>query len=242
MSRVKCDQRLVKQALFVLALAVAVPACGKHNQVDVLQHEATVAAKFYAPKVEALEARLNAIVKRGETITADSAPGVQDVGQRLKEARDLLVQLRGIVGPGPDGKSAVEKQAAEAAKNRRVVDLEKLVHDTHSALDRGLTVVNANLQSAEGWLAYYDRRALARAPGAAGAGGMNPAPSTTGTGGVPEVGAGSAAPAGGATPAGAVPAAGAAPAGAAPAPAAPGGAPAREGSAGAGTTTAPTPR
>ena len=236
----------MKQAsLFVLALALAVPACGKHNEVDVLQHEATAAAKFYAPKVTALEARLNAIVQRGETITAESAPGVQEVGARLKEARDLIIQLRGIVVAGPDGKSAVEKQAAEAAKNRRVGDLEKLVYDTHNALDRGLTVINADLAAAESWLAYYDRRALAVPPGAGAggpAGGMNPAPSATGQppsdGPAPE---GRAPVNAGPSPGGAPAGAPAAPAPAAPAaPAAPGGAAApRTGSAGAGTT-APT--
>ncbi len=227
----------MKQAsLFVLALALAVPACGKHNEVDVLQHEATAAARFYAPKVTALETRLNAIVQRGETITAESAPGVQEVGARLKEARDLIIQLRGIVVAGPDGKSAVEKQAAEAAKNRRIGDLEKLVYDTHHALDRGLTVINADLASAESWLAYYDRRALAMPPGAGAAGpagGMNPAPSATGQppSGAPTAEGRAPVNAGGGAPAAPAPT---------PAPAAPAGAgsPAA-GSAGAGTT-APT--
>lgn len=143
----------------VLALAVA-PACGKHNEVAVLQHEAVAAAKFYAPQLESLDARVQMIFKRGSTIPA-TTPGIDGVGARLTEARDLIIQLRGLVTPGADGKSAVEKQAAEAAKNRKPAELNKLVHDTHTALDRGITVINDDLQSVESWIAYYDNKALA---------------------------------------------------------------------------------
>ena len=150
----------MKQAtLLILALA-SVPACAKHNEVDVLHHEAVATAKFYAPRLDALDARVQAIFKRGSTIPA-STPGIDAVGQRLAEARDLIVQMRGLVAPGPDGKSSVEKQADAAAKDRRVVDLEKLEHDTHETLDRGITIINDDLGSVESWIAYFDRQALA---------------------------------------------------------------------------------
>src|SRR5690606_29338953 len=123
---------LVKKLLFALALATASAACGKPNTSNVLQHEVTAAAKFYAPQLDALDARVQAIFKRGSTIPA-STPGIDAVGARLTEARDMISQLRNIVAPAADGKSAVEKQAADAVKDGRHRDLEKLVHDTHTA-------------------------------------------------------------------------------------------------------------
>ncbi|HEY5927072.1 MAG TPA: hypothetical protein VIV11_35535, partial [Kofleriaceae bacterium] len=101
-------------------------------------------------------------------------PGIEDVGRRLQEARDRIVQLRGVVGAGPDGKSAVEKQAEAAAKDRNVANLTKLVHDTHGALDEGMTVINDNLAAVESWIANYDRKTLAmNTPAAPGAGQPN---------------------------------------------------------------------
>jgi hypothetical protein len=149
----------VKNAYLVLAL-LAAPACGKHNEIDVLVHEVTAIAKHSAPQLEALDKRVQAIFQRGATIPA-TTPGIEAVGTKLTEARDMIVNLRGQVSPSADGKSAIEKQAAEAAKNRRINDLTKLVHDTEASLERGMTVINADLQSVESWIAYYDRKALA---------------------------------------------------------------------------------
>lgn len=146
----------------VLALAVA-PACGKHNDVEVLQHEANAVAKYYAPIITSLEARVETIFKRGTTIPA-STPGIDAVGDRLKEARDMIGQLKSAVVPGADGKSAVEKQAAAAAKDRRVADLQKLVNETEHGLERGTTIIEDDLQSVESWIAYYDRQSLALPP------------------------------------------------------------------------------
>lgn len=159
----------MKNAYLVLAL-LAAPACGKHNETDVLVHEVTAIAKHSAPQLEALDKRVQAIFQRGATIPA-TTPGIEAVGTKLTEARDLIVNLRGQVSPAADGKSAVEKQAIDAAKNRRINDLTKLVHDTEASIERGITIINDDLQSVESWIAYYDRKALAT-----GGGGAPPAP------------------------------------------------------------------
>ncbi len=186
----------------VLALAVA-PACGKHNEVDVLHHEANAVAKYCAPLVTSLEARVESIFKRGTTIPA-STPGIDAVGSRLTEARDMIGQLKGAVVAGADGKSAVEKQAAAAAKDRRVSDLQKLVRETERACERGTTIIEDDLQSVESWIAYYDRDRLSLAipqpaqapapgqPAAPGAYGATApaAPTAAPTGGVPSGAAG----------------------------------------------------
>src|SRR6185369_5240157 len=115
------------------------------------REEAVELAKFYQPKVDELQQRVDAIFARGKSIPGN-LPGIEDVGRRLQEARDTLQKLRGVIGTSPaDPKSAVEKQADEAAKAGKVADLRKLVHDTEELIDTSLTVVNADLDSVEAW-------------------------------------------------------------------------------------------
>lgn len=194
----KCD---VKSLLpgFVLLATASLGACAKKNDVATLRHEAVSVAKFYAPKLDALDARVQSIFKRGSTIPAN-LPGIDAVGQKLTEARDMIIQLRGVVGPGADGKSAVEKQADAAAKDRKTEDLEKLTHDTELMLERGITVINDDLASVESWISQYDNKLLAMAPARAAA----PMPVTEGAPGTGQ-------------PPGAAPAPGGAPAQPAPA-------------------------
>jgi hypothetical protein len=151
--------------VYLLAVVLVLAACGKKNDVTVLHHEAVQLAKYYAPQLDVLEARVQAIFKRGSSIPGN-LPGIEDVGRRLQEARDTIVQLRGILGPGPDRKSAVEKQADAAAKDGKVADLQKLVHDTHIAIDRSLTIINDDLNAVEEWITNYDRKTLALAAAA----------------------------------------------------------------------------
>lgn len=183
----------------VLLATATVGACAKKNDVATLQHEAVTVAKYYAPKLDALDARVQSIFKRGATIPAN-LPGIDAVGAKLTAARDNLIQLRGIVAPGPDGKSAVEKQAKAAADGRKIDDLEKLLHDTETTLEHGVVMINDDLQSVEGWIALYDSKALAMAPAAPTAPPMNaPATSPSATGqppasGQPAPGAGQGVP------------------------------------------------
>jgi hypothetical protein len=165
---------------FVLLASVTAGACAKKNEVATLRHEAVAVAKYYSPKLDALDARVQSIFKRGATIPAN-LPGIDAVGAKLTAARDNLIQLRGIVSPGPDGKSAVEKQAQAAADGRKVEDLEKLIHDTETTLEHGVTMINDDLQSVEGWISLYDNKALSMtAPAAAPMNAPGTSPSATG--------------------------------------------------------------
>jgi hypothetical protein len=153
---------------YLLAVALAVtPACKKQNDAHILHHEAVTLVDYYQPKLEALDARVQAIFKKGTEIPGN-LPGIQDVGLRLQEARDTLIKLRDLIGvPQQAGdakvaqKSAVEAQAEAAAKANKVDELAKLVHDTEVTLDRGITVINANLDTVEAWIAQYERKTLA---------------------------------------------------------------------------------
>lgn len=153
----------MKAFLFVV---LAATACGKPNDAAILEYEAGTLVKYYQPKLERLDQRVQLIFKRGTTIPAN-LPGIDEVGKRLGEARDAIIQLRSIIGASTSEKSPVEKQAAALAKENKVEDLEKLVHDTETTLDRGMTVINDNLDAVESWIAQYDRAtAQAKAPAA----------------------------------------------------------------------------
>jgi hypothetical protein len=171
----------MKRILLIGLLA----ACGKPNDIDTLHHEASELSAYFQPRLDAADKRMKAIFDRGKTIPAN-LPGIEEVGKRLTEARDTVVQLRGIVGKGPDGKSAVEKQADLAAKDRKVDDLEKLVEDTELTLERGLRVVHDDLNAVESWIAQYDqepnRKAAPAAPAAPAEGNTTTPPTQNQTG------------------------------------------------------------
>lgn len=149
----------MKAYLLVVAVAV-LPACGKKNDVAVLEHEAATLAKYYEPKLVSLGDRVQLIFERGSKIPGN-LPGIADVGKRLQEARTTLDTLKGLVTPGLDNKSELEKKAEAAAKAGKVEELEKLVHDHETALASGVTVINDNLDTVEGWIAQYDAKTLA---------------------------------------------------------------------------------
>ncbi len=147
----------MKAYLLVVAVAV-LPACGKQNDVAVLEHEAASLATYYQPKVHSLDERLKDLLKRGEKI-----PGVEDVVMRAQEARTTINTLRGIVGD-PGQESPLAKQAESVAKEGKVEELERLVHDNETALSRGVLVVNSNLDTVEGWMDQYQTKTLAKMP------------------------------------------------------------------------------
>jgi hypothetical protein len=200
-----CDQRRVVMKAYLFVVALAVSACGKQNDAKLIQHEVVTLVKYYQPKLDALDARIQAIFKRGTTIPGN-LPGIEEVGRRLQEARDTLVQLRTAVAPGPDQKSAVEKQADTAAKENRISELQKLTHDLELQLDRGVTIINANLDTVEAWIAQYDSKTLAMVARGGEETGAPQTQSTPATG-QPPAATDPGAPAGGA----AAPTAGAAP-------------------------------
>jgi hypothetical protein len=141
--------------VFLLASLAALGACGKPNDIKTLHHEAEVVTQYYRPRLDSLDKRVQNIFKRGTTIPAN-LPGIEEVGKKLTEARDSIAQLRGIVGQ-TDKDSPVIKQADQAAKDRKIDDLEKLVFDTEKTMEEGTTVVQDDLYSVESWIALYDQ-------------------------------------------------------------------------------------
>lgn len=150
----------MKAFLLVVALAV-IPACGQGNDVATVQHEAVALTKYYRPQVEALEKRIGAIFDRGHKIPGN-LPGIQDVGRRLQEAREVLAKTR-LLLDGSKTQKSLDQEAEEAAKAGNVEALEKLVAESEEALVSGVTIVNDDLLASESWLKQYDRGMLAMA-------------------------------------------------------------------------------
>jgi hypothetical protein len=147
------------KAYLIIAL-LALAACGKTNDVPILEHEAATLSKYYQKQLDHLDGRIAEIMKRGTTIPADF-PGVKEVGTKLQEARDQVIRMRGMVAPGPNQKSAIENQAEAAAKAGRLADLQKLIHDSELTLDQGMNVVRTQLAAVESWIHNYDHKTLA---------------------------------------------------------------------------------
>jgi hypothetical protein len=188
---------------YLLIALLALAACGKQNDVPILQHEAATLAKYYQPKLDTIDARIQAIMKRGEARKPDGTPeipadfpGVKQVGLQLQEARDTAVKLRGIVGSAGQT-SPVEKRAEAAAKDGKVTELRKLIHDSEAMIADGITLINSDLDAVESWLYQFDAKTLAMiAPAMAEQPGQPETAGTPATGQPPAaVQQGSAAPA-----------------------------------------------
>jgi hypothetical protein len=143
----------------LVALASTLAACGKKNDIPILQHEATTLSKYYQPKIEALDKRLKAIMDRGNKIPGDF-PGIKPVVAQAQEALDEIIKMRGIVG-APGQKSAVEAQAEAVAKTGKTAELRRLIHDTEETLTNGITLIQTDLDAVETWMQHYDNKTLA---------------------------------------------------------------------------------
>jgi len=154
----------MKRYLFVVALAVS-PACGKHNDAQILQHQAEVLVKYYKPKLTTVATRIDRIMERGKQIPGD-APGVRDLGARLQEAHETYNKLKAELDPKENPSPVLEKAKA-AASERNIGKLEQLVAETEETIEHGLTVIDANLDTIEAWLYQYDAKTLAMATPAA---------------------------------------------------------------------------
>ena len=145
--------------LFVLA---SVAGCEKPNNVPALHDHAVAIARYYKPAVETLNTRGEDIVKRGGKL-GGAMTGGENASRAISMAGQQLAELRGLVMPGPDGKSQIEKQADAAAKDGKVAELDKLIGDSNEKLEVGTRVVTSELNVAETWLINAESRKAAMA-------------------------------------------------------------------------------
>jgi len=143
----------MKSLLLSIALLAA---CGKPNDVVARQAEVVALVRYYQPRIDALDRRLQAIFKRGQTIPAN-IPGVVEVGKRATEAKDAIKELQNNLVPGPDQKSELEKRAGELAKQNKLDELDKVIDEASENSEHLVTVANDDLYIVETWIAQYDR-------------------------------------------------------------------------------------
>jgi hypothetical protein len=145
--------------LFVLA---SVSGCEKPNNVPALHDEAVAIAHYYRPAVETLNSRGEDIVKRGGKL-GGAMTGGENASRAISMAGQQLAELRGLVMPGPDGKSQIEKEADAAAKEGKVAELDKLIGESTEKLEVGTRVITSELNTAENWLLAAEQRKAAMA-------------------------------------------------------------------------------
>jgi hypothetical protein len=145
--------------LFVLA---SVSGCEKPNNTPALHDEAVAIGHYYRPAVETLNARGEDIVKRGGKL-GGAMTGGENASRAISMAGQQLAELRGLVMPGPDGKSQIEKEADAAAKDGKIADLNKLIGESNEKLEVGTRVITSELNIAETWLITAESRKLAMA-------------------------------------------------------------------------------
>ena len=183
-----CDHPgvVMKPFTALLMTSLVLGACEKSNDITQLHEEAVSVAKYFGPRVDDLMKRRDSIFQMGRNVPGN-LPDVPDIVKLIGEAGDKINEMHGIASAGPDGKSALEKQADGFLKDGKIDELSKLIDDSHEKLDEDWTIANDDLTKVEGWLWSYQQGHLAAPPVAP------PPPAANNTTEAPPAAAGSAA-------------------------------------------------
>ena len=141
----------------LLMTSLVLGACEKSDNVTQLHEQAIAIGKTYAPRVDELAKRRDSIFQRGKNVPGN-LPDVPEIVRLIGEAGDKITEMKGIT-------SAIDKQADDAAKNKKVDELQKLIDESHEKLETDETVANEDLTRVEGWLWQYEQgRGTSAAP------------------------------------------------------------------------------
>jgi hypothetical protein len=147
----------MKPITAVLMTSLVLGACEKSNDITQLHEEAISVAKYFGPRVDDLAKRRDSIFQRGRNVPGN-LPDVPEIVKLIGESSDKIKEMQGIASPsGPDGKSAIEKQADGFLKDAKAEELGKLVDDSQEKLDEDWTIANDDLNKVEGWLWAYEQ-------------------------------------------------------------------------------------
>ncbi|HEY0252003.1 MAG TPA: hypothetical protein VGC41_10775 [Kofleriaceae bacterium] len=142
----------------LLLILLAAGACSKPNDAVALHDEAIAISHFYKPAVEDMNKRGQEIVARGGKLQISSGQAGAEVASRaISMAGQQLGELRGLVVPGPDGKSQIEKEADGLFKEGKTVELQKLIDESNEKLETGARVIAGELNLAEAWIDNVER-------------------------------------------------------------------------------------
>jgi hypothetical protein len=147
----------------LLLTSLVLGACEKSNDITQLHEDAIATAKWYAPRVDDMTKRRDAIFQRGRNVPGN-LPDVPDVVKLIGESSEKINEMKAIVTPGSDGKSPLEKQADQLLKDGKIDELGKLVDENNEKLDEDWTIVNGDLAHVEGWLWHYEQAHTATGP------------------------------------------------------------------------------
>jgi hypothetical protein len=147
----------------LLMTSLVLGACEKSNDITQLHEEAVSAAKYYGPRVDELAKRKDAIFQMGRNVPGN-LPDVPEIVKLITDASDKIAEMKGIVGSGPDGKSAMEKQADGFLKDGKIDELGKMIDESHEKLDDDWTIANDDLTKVEGWLWSFQQGHAAPPP------------------------------------------------------------------------------
>jgi hypothetical protein len=146
----------MKPITAVLMTSLVLGACEKSNDITQLHEQAISVAKYFGPRVDDLAKRRDSIFQRGRNVPGN-LPDVPEIVKLIGESSDRIKEMQGIASPGPDGKSAIEKQADGFLKDAKAEELGKLVDDSQEKLDEDWTIANDDLNKVEGWLWAYEQ-------------------------------------------------------------------------------------
>jgi hypothetical protein len=176
-----------------LAVLLAIAGCQKSADLGRMQEETLAVVKTHASELEVEQRRADNLLQRGRQVS--SAPGVNDAGKLLTEARARLEQLRAAAQQAPTA-------VAAAAKTGDAEEVQKVNDELIATFDDGIAVVRADLDAVESWVAVAEAAPKSAQPPA------TPTPPPAATEGTPGAGS-AAAPEPGSAAAAPAPAAGA---------------------------------
>jgi hypothetical protein len=143
---------VMKQIIAAVIVLGGLAACEKPNDLARLQEQATITAKYYQPKLDDLNHRIQTISTRGKALPTGIA-GVTDASRLLSDAGRRFMAAREIAAAGPNGQSKLEKEGDELAKVGDSAALAKRLDEDNEELEENTRVAGDELKSVEGWLA-----------------------------------------------------------------------------------------
>jgi hypothetical protein len=143
-------------------LAAALFGCEKPNDTATLHDEAVAISTYYRPAVEALNARGENIVMRGGKL-GGAMTGGEGASRAISMAGQQLAEIRTMVLPGPGGKSSIETEADQFAKDGKTAELSHLIDESKEKLEVGTRVITNELNTAESWLLVAEQHKAATA-------------------------------------------------------------------------------
>jgi len=153
-------KHLALSSFLALGLALSLAGCQKSPDLGRVKEETLELVKVHVKALDQLQRRSDALLQRGQTLgakTRGNSQGIADAGRILTEARAKLDQLRGLAQSAP-------KSVEEAMKAGNDEEMYKLSDEMVEKLEDGATLVRADLDAVEQWLAIAEGRPAPAAP------------------------------------------------------------------------------